>query len=171
MDELLRQIRLATDAGFYYLALAGALTVPDICGAMAEPDGRATGDRYTRWFDRYVAPRYVVGPNRQPTLTGTGCWGFRCAFLHQGRLRHPKMGFSRILFLEPRDGNVILHNNVLNDALNIDVRVFCSDIVEGAFAWQRDVDGSPVVEKNRQLFVQRYDSGLAPYIAGLPVIA
>jgi hypothetical protein len=171
MDDLLSQIEAASSANLYYLALATALMVPDICAAMAAPDGRATADRYAAWFDRYVAPQYTVGPGHVPNFSGADGYMFRCAFLHQGRLQHPKLGYSRILFLEPNEQLLIMHNNVMNDALNIDVRIFCADIVNGARRWQVDVVGSTVVEANRQLFVQRYPDGLVPFVDGFPVIA
>ena len=50
MDELIKQIRAATEADFYYLALMGALMLPDICGALASENGRATASKFKDWL-------------------------------------------------------------------------------------------------------------------------
>ena len=50
MDELIKQIRAATEADFYYLALMGALMLPDICGALASENGRATASEFKDWL-------------------------------------------------------------------------------------------------------------------------
>jgi hypothetical protein len=50
VEEMIRQIRAASAAGLYYLALFGALTLPDICGALTASDGKATKSKYTAWL-------------------------------------------------------------------------------------------------------------------------
>jgi hypothetical protein len=170
MDDLLNQIEAAAQVSLYYLALAGALMLPDICGAMEAANGLSNRTRYAAWFNRYIAPKYTVGPEHTPSFSGADCWSFRRAFLHQGRMRHPQLGYSRIFFTEPSVRGIVMHGNVFNDAFNIDVRRFCADIVAGVRQWQVDVRDSPVVEANRSLFVQRYPDGLPPYVVGIPVI-
>jgi hypothetical protein len=91
--------------------------------------------------------------------------------LHQGRAQHSKLGFSRILFVEPGQTSNVFHNNVLNDALNIDAAVFCGDILAGAIVWLQTSDNSDNYKKNFPLFMQRYPTGLPPYIVGVPVIS
>jgi hypothetical protein len=60
MEDFLDQIEAATQTDhLYYLALAGALAVPDICGALEAPDGEATGQRYKAWFDTNVSPLHM----------------------------------------------------------------------------------------------------------------
>ena len=39
MNELIAQIHEASNAGLYYLALLGALVLPDICGALDSEEG------------------------------------------------------------------------------------------------------------------------------------
>jgi hypothetical protein len=169
MRDLLNQIQGAVNGHAYYLALYACLTIPDICGAMESDDGQATKSKYIAWFDKYVAPKYFACG--QATLTGEACYIYRCAVLHQGRAQHPKLGFSRILFVEPGATTNVFHNNVLNDALNINASIFCSDVLAGANAWLQAAEKSPNYQKNFPLFMQRYPSGLPPYIVGVPVIA
>jgi hypothetical protein len=63
-----------------------------------------------------------------------------------------------------------LHRNVLANALNIDVGIFCDDILTGAERWLAQVEGTQPYEKNYDRFLTRYPNGLPPYIGGIPVI-
>jgi len=169
VQELLRQIREAIAAHSYFLALYVSLTIPDICGALEADDGQVSRARYIAWFDRYIAPNYTI--RGHATLTGEVCYYYRCAVLHQGRARYPKLGYSRILFAEPGANTTVFHNKVLNDALNIDVSVFCGELLAGAEAWLVDNQASPNVLRNIASLMQRHPNGLAPYLVGVPVIA
>lgn len=138
---------------------------------MSSPDGRAESKRYIAWFDKYVAPRYTVGPERKPAFSGADCYYYRCALLHQGSSQHPKSSYSRVLFVEPGTTSNVFHCNVLNDALNIDVRLFCHDVLNGAEQWLREAEHTAEYKQNYSRFMQRYPNGLPPYIVGVPVIA
>jgi hypothetical protein len=166
VEDFLDQIEAGANAtNLYYLALIGALAVPDICGGLESPDGQANGKRYAAWFDSHVAPMHGG------MLTGQDCYYFRCSFLHQGRTQHPKGSFSRILFVEPHPGRPMFHMNIMNDALNIDVRLFCLEMVASARKWLTSVQGTEPYETNLNAFVRRYPQGLPPYFAGPPVIS
>jgi hypothetical protein len=169
MRDFIAQIQQAIQGHAFYLALYASLTLPDICGAMESQDGQATRIKFIEWFDKYVTPSYTYGG--RSTLTGEVCYFYRCALLHQGRAQHPKLGFSRILFIEPGVTTNVFHNNVLNDALNIDVSIFCTDVLNGVRAWLVAVEGTENFRKNAELFMQRYPNGLPPFIVGVPVIS
>ena len=169
MRDLLTQIEGAVGANAYYLALYAGLTIPDICGAMESEDGQATKAKYVAWFDKFVGGHYVVRGN--PTLTGEVCYFYRCSVLHQGRAQHPRLGYSRIIFVEPGATTHVFHNNVLMDALNIDVSLFCQQLVGGARKWLEEQEKSVNYTKNFAQFMQRYPDGLAPYMVGVPVVA
>src|SRR3990167_10578362 len=126
MKDFLEQIEAALNSNLYYVALFTALSIPDICGALESSDGFATDEKYKKWFDKHIAPKY------NGFLTGEDCYYFRCSLLHQGSSYHPKSSYSRIIFVEPQATTNIFHNNILNNALNIDVRIFCKDIIETA---------------------------------------
>lgn len=169
MRDLLAQIRVGINAGLYYLVLFPLLAIPDICGALESKDGQATKERYVDWFHRYVAAEYVVAG--RPSLTGEDCYYFRCSLFHQGAAQHPKSSYSRILFVEPGVQWMVLHNNILNDALNIDVRIFCNDMVGGAEEWLIRAENTAAFRANYPKFMRRYAQGLPPYIVGVPLIA
>ena len=49
MKDFLNQVEIAaTEGRLYYLALGGALMVPDLAGALESANGQATGPRYRR---------------------------------------------------------------------------------------------------------------------------
>ncbi len=169
MDEFFNQVAVAARHRLYFLALAGALMIPDLCGALDSPDGQATGTRYKAWFDQHFAPLHAFGGT--PMLDGQTCWQFRCSLLHQGTTQHDNSAYSRILFVEPGTTTNFFHMNVLNDALNIDAEQFAIEMVKVARAWRQVVTGTEPYETNVGKFVARYPNGLPPYIVGLPVIS
>lgn len=171
MEEYLKQLRLVVAVNLYLPALVMALSLPDVCSALESRDGRTIGSAYKAWFDEYVAPRYVVSiqGDKEVRLSGHHAYSFRCALLHQGRTSHPK-GYPRILFVEPPRASPVLHNNLINGALNIDVRIFCEDVCSGVELWLSRVRGTLHFEKNSQEMVKRYPQGLPPYIVGIPVV-
>ena len=130
MNDYLNQIQTSIDSNLYYVALFASLALPDICGAIDAEDGQATAERYRAWFDKYVAPKYRSSDTQ--FLTGEDCYFFRCSLLHQGSSQHPRSTYSRVLFVEPTATSNVFHCNVMNDALNIDVRIFCSDFISSA---------------------------------------
>ena len=143
MRDYFEQTRSASQVGLHLVALGAALAIPDMCSAMESSDGLATKQRYIAWFDQHVAPRY------SGFVSGEDCYLLRCSMLHQGTTQHPKGNFSRILFTEGGG----LHNNIMNDALNLDVAL------------------TPEYQANFPRFIQRYPHGLAPFIVGAPVIS
>jgi len=90
MEYLLHDVRAALRGEAWYsglaLALALALTLPDICGFVESQPGTGSQARYVSWFDREIAPRYLVQLRAGPEqfLSGRDCYALRCAFLHQG---------------------------------------------------------------------------------------
>jgi len=168
--DYFEQVRRVAKAGLYFVTLEATLVIPDMCAGMETANGWTTGQLYTAWFDKHVAPKYVAAG--QPSLSGDDCWGLRCAMLHQGRLEPHGGAYSRIIFIEPH-GGIRMHNNVdvTNRALNIDVTQFAIDMVESAEQWLVAAEQTPNYQANYPHFMQRYPNGLAPFIAGLAVIA
>lgn len=164
MKDMLQQIRNASEARLYYVALFTALALPDICGALESNDGQANKQRFIAWFDAHVAPQY------NGFLDGETCYNFRCSMLHQGSTQHSKSRYSRILFLEPGSSGLVMHNNILNDALNIDVQIFCEDLCKAVERWVTTAATQASFQANSARFVGRHPQGLAPYIIGTPVI-
>jgi hypothetical protein len=169
MREFFEQVARGGEGAFSYLALSGALIVPDICGAMESEDGCATPSRYIAWFDERVAPLYEDPRDGTPMLSGEDCYMLRCSFLHQGTTQHEHGSYSRILFVEPNP-RAVLHMNIVNDALNIAIREFCHEMAAAALAWLKGVENTEVFKRNYGRFLQRYPEAPEPYKLGLPVI-
>jgi hypothetical protein len=164
LKDLLEQIERGIESDLYYLSLFTALAIPDICGALASRSGEASGKKYRKWFDKYVAPKYGG------KLDGRTCYLFRCSLLHQGTTRNSRSKFKRIIFVEPGKLKKTQHNRVLHKVLLIDVRVFCLDISAGAKQWLVDKKKSNFLKKHLKHSIKRYDHGLLPYVGGVPVI-
>jgi hypothetical protein len=163
MEELFGQIAIAAQNGLYWLALAGALVIPDMCGALDSEDAIAHGHQYIAWFDKFVAPRY------EGFLDGATCYRFRCSLLHQGSTAPNKEGkWNRWIFLEGAPG---MHCNGLGDALQVDIPTFCGDVVRGANEWLEEVKDTDRFQRNYSAFMRRYPNGLPPYVGGAAVIS
>ena len=137
LNEFTKKIESSSKSGAYLLALLGALSLIDICGALASSNGEASKAEFCKWFDEYVAPAY------RGNLDGETCYYFRCSFLHQGRTTHTKSQYKRIVFCEPTD-KFLLHNNLINDVLNIDVPTFCDDVCSGVEKYYKDRNGDKI---------------------------
>lgn len=164
MRDLLFQIKKGLFSNLYYLSLFAALAIPDICGALDSEDGQASRENYVNWFDKYVAPYY------QGLLTGEDCYCFRCSLWRQRADIAPRGRFSRILFVEPTAVDDTFHCKIIQEALNIDVRVFCQDIIRGVEKWLDEKENTELYKTNLAKFIRRYPDGLPPYIVGVPVI-
>ena len=165
MRDFLTQIKNGLEADLYLLSLFSTLAIPDLCGALSSENGEASSEKYKGWFDKYVAPRY------NGFLSGEDCYFFRCSLLHQGSSQHPSSSYKRVFFVEPSATTNVFHNNILNDALNIDVKIFCSDIISGAEVWLGENEETELYRINSDKFMRRYPTGLSPYIVGVPVIS
>ena len=194
MRNVLDQIDQAVEANLYYLALFATLAIPDICGALDSDDGRATGAKYVAWFDKHVAPQFLKAlrrllrqmlpepmvksqtdrlvslPSDAPALTGEICYRFRCSLLHQGRARFPNMPFARVLFVEPGKSTSRMHMCQSDDALVIDLRLFCREVVDATRKWLGEVENTERFQRNFAEFARVNPDGLPPYISGAPVV-
>lgn len=164
MDVLTKEIEKALTSGFYYLAIVSSLTLPDICAALESPDGESNKKRYVDWCDLWLLPKY-------PNLTSSELYNLRCGVIHQGKAIHPSMGYSRILFTLPVKQNIVSHNNIINDALNLDAVTFCRDVLECVGNWYTREKNNPQVMANLSNMVKYYPNGIAPYIVGVPIIS
>lgn len=164
MELFLREIEKALDNDLYYLALQFSLTLPDICGALQSEDGNAKGERYKDWYDTYAKESSSLA------IDGKDCYYFRCSCLHQGTSVHSKSSYSRIMFIVPNP-TLKVHNSVINNALCIDVDLFCRNMIDSVRRWLESVKDKELFKKNYEKLFKLYPNGLAPYIVGLPVIS
>jgi hypothetical protein len=109
--------------------------------------------------------------NSYPYLISSDLYSLRCGIVHQGKSGNHKMTYSRIVFTLPVPNRVILHNNIINDALNLDAEIFCRDMINSVLRWYDQNQGTIYVKANLPCVVRLYPNGLPPYIVGIPVIS
>jgi hypothetical protein len=97
-------------------------------------------------------------------------WHFRCGLLHQNTTQHRRSSFERVLFVEPGHG-LLMHNNVINGALNMDITIFTQILVVAARQWEESVKGTEPYETNAAAMIRRHPLGITPYVVGVPVIS
>jgi hypothetical protein len=163
METILAEIQRALNAKLYYLAVALSLTLPDICAALEAANGDTSGSKYKNWYNRYLASTYR-------NITAEDCWSLRCGVLHQGRFGHGRMQYARVIFTIPGHGPR-LHNNIMNDALNLDAVQFCQDVTNAVRTWYCEKSKDTNVVANLPNLMRYRTNGIEPYIVGMPVIS
>ena len=145
MDNLIQALDGCVKSENWYGALFIALTLPDICGKIDQPDSQ---HHYAAWFDRYVKSKYVHGD--WTFLTGNDCYALRCAFLHEGKdnisTQNAKETVEKFYFRAPGRGT--MHCNKFNNTLlQLQVDIFCNDIKEGVLSWLKNISGDVTKKK------------------------
>jgi hypothetical protein len=134
-----RDIHCAVDAGAVYSALALALTIPDICGAIEYPNEAAANKRYRDWFNAWCG-------FQQSQMTAADCWALRCTYLHLAREQFEGgaatfAALARIQFTAGKAGGVWSSRFVgpasagEKPAVQIPVETFCRDMGATALGW------------------------------------
>jgi hypothetical protein len=164
MNELIAQIRAAAEAGLYYLALFGALTLPDICGALDSKEGTASGSKYKDWIRRNVP---------EQASEADLIWGLRCSLLHQGRAL-PSSGVVPIAFTLPTGGPQVHKVSTIVSGQQVgwmSIPIFVDEITRGAEQWFQRFGKTKRVKRNIEKFAHIRPEGLPPHVAGFPVVA
>lgn len=128
----------------WYSALALALALPDICANVCFPN-EGSRRRYARWYNQYMLPKYTrrVGADRAEHvfLQGEDCYALRCALLHEGTHniseQRAQQAIENFNFVVPPQGCEV-HMNQMNNALQLQVDVFCRDICSSVHQWLAD---------------------------------
>jgi hypothetical protein len=160
MDQMLHEIEAAVRGNAWMLALSATLALPDICAALQSPNGETKRSKYENWVQEWLGDKY-------PDLDASELYQMRCSMLHQGKSQGSS--YSRVIFVAP--GSNFFHNNILNDALNLDLPTFCSDVASAVRKWQAAVEGSPDYIRNSVALMRWYPNGLPPYIVGVSVLS
>lgn len=169
---LLNELRSLVPTGNLTTTMMLALTIPDICGALNAPNGRATPPRYKKWFAENVRDVDDGSPD-MPTIDWPGLvYGLRCSMLHQGRQTH---GEARIGFVDPSSG-VSIHwssgHNIgseLGTFYLLAVDRFVDEVTIAAAAWLSEHASREPVKTNLAKSARYRPNGLAPVVVGVPV--
>ena len=185
LNAILREIEKALEAKLYYLAIAVALSVPDICASLEfDPDNprRANMDTYAAWCDANIGASLK-------NLAGVDIYYLRCGVLHFGHFGHPKAKFNRVMFIGP-ESQFKAHDTIMNvnpgvsfggipaeqlrlsgRILLLDVFRFCQMIMSAAQEWSKAKAADPFVQRNLPNLVRYRPDGLPPFSIGVPTIA
>ncbi len=175
METLTKEIKEALRNRLLYAALVLALTLPDVCSALESEDGQTNLERYTAWCDIWLTQKY------RKHLTANDLYRLRCGMTHQARLDHPGLPYARVFFTLRPNGS-LFHRNTLKStyglkpgetaksALNLDLHLFCKDVVESAEAWFEQKKSDPFVQTNLANLVQFHPNGVLPYLKGVPAV-
>jgi hypothetical protein len=149
-----------------------SLTLPEICAALAQPDGRTQKSKhYKAWYNKYLADTF-------PHLSADDCYSLTCGVIHQGKIGILKSGiqYDRVLFLIRQSGNIFEFGKLSvsgggQNALTFDTISFCERIADAVRDWFATAQHDPVVQRNIPNLFQYRPMGLSPFLVGLPVLA
>ncbi|HBD7399466.1 hypothetical protein [Legionella longbeachae] len=156
MEIIIQSVRQAVLNKNWFASLFICLTLPDICGAMENPISR-NGERYKKWYQKYLAGKYNH-------LSADDCWKLRNACLHECSDSDAQMAFKRVHFVEPQE-SMVIHNNILNDVLQLQIDVFCNDFCDAVEKWLVDMENmQEVIDRIKNLMRIHPITSLAPFI-------
>lgn len=167
MKRFTDAIRLAVQTRNWYAALSMALTLPDVCGSLVQPNA-GSGARYSQWFEQWVQGKYTLQVGHPPRthvfLNGEDCYALRCSYLHEGAAAITHQRARRVLddfqFITPPPGGGSIHCNQSNARLQLQVDIFCRDIANAVDSWAASVtNDSQMQGKIAALLVVHDSSG------------
>jgi len=166
MNDLIKALELSINNKNWYGALFLALCIPDICGYIESPKKKSQ-DRYEQWFKEYMLSKYsfCVGPEHTPQvfLSPSDCYALRCAILHEGRdvilEQNAREALDRFHFIEPPPRGIQIHcNRINNNILQLQVDIFCNDMINGLRKWQQNIHKIPDIEQRFKNILKVYPS-------------
>lgn len=166
LEPILAEMDKALNAGAYHLAITLALSLPDICSALEQSDGRTKPSLYRDWYNVHLAASFSA-------MSADDCYSLRCGVLHQGQLGIMQRGaaFTRVLFFLPDPQQRVLHNCTINNALQFDATLFCSDVARAVRSWFAAKGADAIVQANLPNLLQYRPNGHPNYAVGVPMIA
>jgi len=152
MQQIVDSLKKCIQDANFTATLMISLSIPDICGKLQ--DQTISSKRYINWFNKYMISKY------SKSLTGNDCYALRCAILHEGSQDISKQEKRQILdkfYFTTADGGHLTHfsrcivgdiNYDNKEFLQISVKAFCTDFIEGIEKWEKDVSGNKEVQEN-----------------------
>lgn len=156
MDELIEEIRAAVRGGAWRIALAGVMTLPDICAVLESTEGGA-GKRYRDWWEENMAGSQLLPRD---------AWLMRNGLIHEGRSGAGQ--YSRVLFI--KHPTFMLHNSIFNDALILDMPRFTEEVIAAVRAWTSKFEQSSRYQERIGSLMRWHPNGVSPYVDGFPTL-
>ncbi|MEK6848209.1 MAG: hypothetical protein AABX65_01090 [Nanoarchaeota archaeon] len=165
--QIIEELEILLGQKLYASSLILAFMIPDICAAISSENGESTKNKYKTWFKEYMK-KY------ERHFNGDNAWNYRCALLHQGKLKHPKSDYSSVYFTISQ--NIKFHNCIAyinkQKYYICDIEYFCRDVI-GAYKNWHDVEKNKInYKRNMADVVKIYRSSLGNIIKpGIPVLS
>lgn len=168
MDNLRKALESAIANKNWYAALFIALSIPDICGYLEYPTAKSQ-ERYERWFGKHMLNKYSSFDNLNKSvytfLSPSDCYALRCVLLHQGSDNITEQSardtLDRFHFIEPPP-NAVIHLNQINNILQLQVDIFCKDILNGLAKWIIDTQGNTDIDQRMNTVLKVHLSNQIP---------
>jgi hypothetical protein len=130
----------------WYGALSMALMLPDICGGIETPE-KGSKARYIDWFNRYLLNLYTapvgIELRMHVFLHGEDCYALRCSYLHEGGAvivaQKARKALDAFHFVAPPPNGNQVHMNQRDNALQLQVDIFCREVCAAVAEWVEDV--------------------------------
>lgn len=171
MERFIGSIERSLQSENWFGALFLALAIPDVCGALETP-GVGNGKRYKRWFNQNMAPLYQrknpidpamlarlgwtdekIARTQAPLFNADDCYAFRCSCLHAGMTETVR---SHIHFVAPPGNGNIVHLNLIDDVLQMQIDQFCLEVCRATRKWLVDVSGEADVQERMRKLITVY---------------
>lgn len=163
---ILNEVNKAAAGEFPFLAVTMAVALPDICVSLASPNGDTNPAKYKQWCKDNLSKSLSY-------LSPDDLYSLRCGILHNGRVsdRLKRSPMKKVIFIPKGATRGRFINNASGDAFFCDVDEFCGAVTTAVFLWFEIHRENPIVKGNIPKMMQHRVNGLAPYVAGFPVIA
>jgi hypothetical protein len=164
MQRFIDAVNSANEQKNWLAALTLAITLPDICGQLENPQS-GSEVRFVAWWNKYLLPKYTrkIGPRQEEHvfLSGGDAYALRCAYLHEGSddvlNQRARVALEKFHFITPPQSGMI-HRNQINNALQLQVDVFCKEICGGVSQWLKDNENSTEITSRCAALLTVHDS-------------
>ena len=169
LGAILRDMNQAIELKLYYPGLLVALTIPEICSALAlHKNVFVKQKHYTKFIDDYTKPA-ELGVN------GLDCYRLRGGLVHRANFAgHPKFGATHVVFTTPETVAKMHGFSLVDDekiAAMFDIVMFCDAMKIAVQKWYEDNKNNTLVKENLKYLIHARPNGISPFVPGNYVLA
>lgn len=157
MQQFIKSIEHSVKSKNWYGALFMALAMPDICRSLERPKiaQGEIGLWYRDWFDRYLSQNYSQSRLEETNFHAQDCWLFRCSCLHSGIDAENRKRMMKFCFTAPLEGDgICIHKNYLNGTLQLQVDIFCQDMISAVNTWMREMASNKDIQSRIEMLIK-----------------
>lgn len=150
MDRFIESIKSSIENKNWLAALFIALAMPDICRSLERPviPKGENGRWYKDWVSRYIEKKYTSSSMEGCRFYADDFWKYRCSCLHAGIDHESRKRMMKFNFTSPLGPGITVHMGNIDGKLQLQVDVFCHDMIEAVNQWCEDVrDNKEIIER------------------------